>query len=96
MDIGLRVGVNNLVLSGESLNFSGKLKTVKVKNDKNSTKEEQQDEKIGAVDQIKKKYGFATPNVSIFYMFMISVLQGMEKLMLFKYRISTRSISLCS
>ncbi|GMY11090.1 isoform 2 of syntaxin-binding protein 5 [Fagus crenata] len=39
--------------------FTGKLKQMKVKNQKSSTKEEQQDEKAGAVDQIKKKYGFS-------------------------------------
>ncbi|KAM3709989.1 hypothetical protein ACJW31_02G216300 [Castanea mollissima] len=39
--------------------LTGKLKQIKVKNPKGSMKEEQQDEKGGAVDQIKKKYGFS-------------------------------------
>ncbi|XP_050241534.1 uncharacterized protein LOC126690430 isoform X2 [Quercus robur] len=39
--------------------LTGKFKQMKVKNPKGSTKEEQQDEKGGAVDQIKKKYGFS-------------------------------------
>jgi len=33
---------------------------------KTSSKEEQQDEQAGAVDQIKKKYGFSSSNVSIY------------------------------
>lgn len=43
------------------------MKNVKMKNDKTSAKEEQQDDKVGTVDQIKKKYGFSssTSNVSI-------------------------------
>lgn len=40
---------------------------MKTKNEKNPIKEEQQDEKAGAVDQIKKKYGFSKP-VSIHLM----------------------------
>lgn len=44
--------------------LTGKLKQLKVKNPKGSTKEEQQDEKGGAVDQIKKKYGFSLSGVS--------------------------------
>nr|POE59657.1 isoform 2 of syntaxin-binding protein 5 [Quercus suber] len=39
--------------------LTGKFKQIKVKNPKGSTKEEQQDEKGGAVDQIKKKYGYS-------------------------------------
>ncbi|KAJ9146863.1 hypothetical protein P3X46_029081 [Hevea brasiliensis] len=38
----------------------GKIKHMKVKNEKNINKEEEQDEKAGAVDQIKKKYGFSS------------------------------------
>ncbi|XVF18147.1 hypothetical protein REPUB_Repub10bG0187200 [Reevesia pubescens] len=38
---------------------AGKLKQMKVKNEKTIPKEEQQDEKSSAVDQIKKKYGFS-------------------------------------
>lgn len=45
--------------------FSGKLKQMKVKNEKTISKEEQQqDEKSSAVDQIKKKYGFSLHGVS--------------------------------
>ena len=44
--------------------LTGKFKQMKVKNPKGSTKEEQQDEKGGAVDQIKKKYGFSLSGVS--------------------------------
>lgn len=36
-----------------------------VKNQKSSIIEEQQDEKVGAVDQIKKKYGFSSSDVSL-------------------------------
>ncbi|KAF5960855.1 hypothetical protein HYC85_002064 [Camellia sinensis] len=38
--------------------IKGKLKEMKVKNEKVLSKEEPQEEKAGAVDQIKKKYGF--------------------------------------
>ncbi|XVF62302.1 hypothetical protein PTKIN_Ptkin08bG0206500 [Pterospermum kingtungense] len=38
---------------------AGKLKQMKVKNEKTISKEEPQDEKSSAVDQIKKKYGFS-------------------------------------
>lgn len=38
---------------------------MKLKNEKSSTKEEPQDEKAGAVDQIKKKYGFPISGVSL-------------------------------
>lgn len=45
---------------------------MKVKNQKSSSKEEQPEEKAGAVDQIKKKYGFSSSGVSaincIFFM----------------------------
>ncbi|XP_031406833.1 uncharacterized protein LOC116215316 isoform X2 [Punica granatum] len=57
-------GLNKKNLSSKFLTFKGKLKTAKAKNDKNGIKEEQQDEKVGAVDQIKKKYGFATSSES--------------------------------
>ncbi|KAL5538587.1 hypothetical protein UlMin_045509 [Ulmus minor] len=39
--------------------FKGKLKQMKPKNEKNSTREEQPDEKAVSVDQIKRKYGFS-------------------------------------
>ncbi|XP_052190065.1 uncharacterized protein LOC127799878 isoform X2 [Diospyros lotus] len=38
----------------------GKLKEIKVKNEKSPAKEEPQHEKASSVDQIKKKYGFST------------------------------------
>ena len=37
---------------------------MKVKNEKMPAKEEPQDEKAGAVDQIKRKYGLASSGVS--------------------------------
>lgn len=43
---------------------TGKLKHIKSKNEKNSSKEEKQEEKAGTVDQIKKKYGFSKSGVS--------------------------------
>lgn len=43
---------------------------MKLKNEKGTTKEEQQDAKAGAVDQIKKKYGFPTSSVSFASMHM--------------------------
>lgn len=57
---------NVLGLAADLLNisFSGKWKQMKGKNEKNNMKEEQQDEKTGAVDQIKKKYGFSHSGVS--------------------------------
>ncbi|KAF8011189.1 hypothetical protein BT93_J1724 [Corymbia citriodora subsp. variegata] len=51
-------GLNKKVLANKFQSFKGKL-PVKIKKEKRSTKEEPQDEKIGAVDQIKRKYGFA-------------------------------------
>ena len=45
--------------------FTGKLRHMKTKNEKNPTKEEHQDDKPGTVDQIKKKYGFSKAGVSI-------------------------------
>ncbi|PON82737.1 Guanine nucleotide-binding protein, beta subunit [Trema orientale] len=39
--------------------LKGKLKHMKTKNEKNFGKEEEQDEKCGTVDQIKRKYGFS-------------------------------------
>lgn len=37
---------------------------MKSKNDKSPTKEKPQDEKNGSVDDIKRKYGFASSTVS--------------------------------
>lgn len=60
------------VLIETSLNktTSGKLRQMKVKTEKNSAKVEEPDwnatdNKAGAVDQIKKKYGFSSAGVSI-------------------------------
>lgn len=38
---------------------------MKGKNQKSSISEEQQEENVGAVDQIKKKYGFSSSGVSL-------------------------------
>jgi hypothetical protein len=46
------------------VSFAGRIKQMNVKNEKN-IKEEVKDEKTGAVDQIKKKYGFSLSGVSI-------------------------------
>ncbi|KAE8010739.1 hypothetical protein FH972_007078 [Carpinus fangiana] len=44
--------------------FKGKLKQMKGKNQKSSISEKQQEEKVGAVDQIKKKYGLSSSGES--------------------------------
>ncbi|XP_034683738.1 uncharacterized protein LOC117913008 isoform X1 [Vitis riparia] len=54
----MMAALNKQKLTSKFQALKGKLKHVKLKNEKSSTKEEQQDEKAGAVDQIKKKYGF--------------------------------------
>ncbi|CAK7355561.1 unnamed protein product [Dovyalis caffra] len=46
-----------------SSSFAGKIKQMNAKNEKN-IKEEEKDEKTGAVDQIKKKYGFSVSGES--------------------------------
>lgn len=43
---------------------TGKLKNSKAKTEKVPVNEEPQDEKTGAIDQIKKKYGYASSGVS--------------------------------
>jgi len=49
------------------IEYAGRLKEMKGKIQKTSGKQEQeQDEQAGAVDQIKKKYGFSYSNVSTF------------------------------
>lgn len=48
------------------MQYTGRLKEMKGNIQKTSSKEEQQDEQAGAVDQIKKKYGFSSSNVSIY------------------------------
>lgn len=55
-----------------TISFAGKIKQMSVKNEKN-IKEEVKDEKTGAVDQIKKKYGFSLSGVSI-YLFLFCLM----------------------
>ncbi|XP_019172348.1 PREDICTED: uncharacterized protein LOC109167710 isoform X1 [Ipomoea nil] len=52
----------NLTTSFEAIR--GKFKSLKVKNDKVQVTESPQDEKTGAVDQIKKKYGYTSSETS--------------------------------
>ena len=54
------------------MQYTGRLKEMKGNIQKTSSKEKQQDEQAGSVDQIKKKYGFSSSNVSI-YPIMLSV-----------------------
>ncbi|XP_031269259.1 uncharacterized protein LOC116127759 isoform X2 [Pistacia vera] len=57
---GMLGNLNKQKLSSKFQAFKGTLKHMKVKNEKNiNIKEEQQDDKNSAVDQIKKKYGFS-------------------------------------
>ncbi|KAJ4837935.1 hypothetical protein Tsubulata_022530 [Turnera subulata] len=58
-DHNILAGLNKQKLASKFQAFTGKIKQMKGKNEKN-IKEEQQDEKAGAVDQIKKKYGFSS------------------------------------
>lgn len=51
--------LNTEKLASKFQAFRGKLMSMKAKNDNPPTKEEPQDEKNGAIDEIKKKYGFA-------------------------------------
>ncbi|CAM8948054.1 unnamed protein product [Rhodiola kirilowii] len=57
-------GLNTEKLASKFQVFKGKLKSMKAKNEKNPTKEEPHDEKNGAIDQIKKKYGFPSSTES--------------------------------
>ncbi|KAL0343065.1 UNVERIFIED_CONTAM: hypothetical protein Sangu_1193900 [Sesamum angustifolium] len=58
-------GLNRQNFTNTFQAIKGKLKHVKVKNDKVPINDEQQqDEKTGTVDQIKKKYGYASSGVS--------------------------------
>ncbi|XP_012065395.1 uncharacterized protein LOC105628567 [Jatropha curcas] len=59
-DQNILAALNKQKLASKFQAFTGKIKQMKVKNEKNINKEEQQDEKAGAVDQIKKKYGFSS------------------------------------
>ncbi|XP_010266195.1 PREDICTED: uncharacterized protein LOC104603774 isoform X3 [Nelumbo nucifera] len=52
------VASNKQKLSNKFHEIKGKLKQIKVRNEKTSSKEEHEDEKVSAIDQIKKKYGF--------------------------------------
>ncbi|XP_059623340.1 uncharacterized protein LOC132266480 [Cornus florida] len=54
----MMAALNKQKLTSKFQSLKGKWKQVKVKNEKASPKEDLQDEKAGAVDQIKKKYGF--------------------------------------
>ncbi|XP_044461920.1 uncharacterized protein LOC123193167 isoform X3 [Mangifera indica] len=57
---GMLGNLNKQKLSSTFQALKGSLKQKKVKNEKNNNiKEEQQDDKTSAVDQIKKKYGFS-------------------------------------
>ncbi|CAK9156297.1 unnamed protein product [Ilex paraguariensis] len=53
----MMAALNKQKLTSTFQAFKGKLKQMKVKNEKSPVKEEPVDEKAGAVDQIKKKYG---------------------------------------
>ncbi|KAG5245445.1 syntaxin-binding protein [Salix suchowensis] len=57
-DQNLLAALNKKKLASKFQAFTGKIKQMSVKNEKN-IKEEVKDEKTGAVDQIKKKYGFS-------------------------------------
>ncbi|RDY02840.1 Syntaxin-binding protein 5, partial [Mucuna pruriens] len=52
--------LNKKKLTGKFQALKGKLKEMKGNIQKTSSKEEQQEEQAGAVDQIKKKYGFSS------------------------------------
>ncbi|GMH06607.1 hypothetical protein Nepgr_008447 [Nepenthes gracilis] len=56
--------LNKKKLASKFLSFKGKLKQIKVKNEKTPVQEEPQDEKVSAVDQIKRKYGFPSSSES--------------------------------
>ncbi|KAF4364715.1 hypothetical protein G4B88_028638 [Cannabis sativa] len=55
----IMAALNKQNLANKFQALKGKLKHMKTKNEKNPTKEEHQDDKLGTVDQIKKKYGFS-------------------------------------
>ncbi|KAI3451362.1 hypothetical protein Pfo_008027 [Paulownia fortunei] len=59
-------GLNRQNITNKFQAIKGKLKHVKVKTDKVPVNDEPQDEKAGAVDQIKKKYGYASSGESSF------------------------------
>lgn len=64
---GILSGISKQKLASKFTSFKGKLKQMTAKNNEKSvvTNEEKHEEKSGAtVDQIKKKYGFASSEVS--------------------------------
>lgn len=66
---GLLSGLSKQKMANRFSNFKGKLKQMTAKNEKSVvTNDEKHEENNGAtVDQIKKKYGFASSEVSFFY-----------------------------
>ncbi|KAK7252631.1 hypothetical protein RIF29_36717 [Crotalaria pallida] len=58
-------GLNKKKWAGKFQAMKGKLKEMKGNNQKTSDKEEQQEEKAGSLDQIKKKYGFSSSSNEI-------------------------------
>ncbi|KAG4951925.1 hypothetical protein JHK85_045792 [Glycine max] len=73
--------LNKKKLTGKFQALKGRLKEMKGNIQKTSSKEEQQDEQAGAVDQIKKKYGFSSSNETSFAKLAESKLQeNMKKL----------------
>ncbi|XP_034223621.1 uncharacterized protein LOC117633893 isoform X2 [Prunus dulcis] len=73
--------LNKEKLASKFMAFKGKvLKQMKSKTEKNSTKEEQQDEKVGQVDQIKRRYGFSSSEANIAKMAESKLQENMKKL----------------
>lgn len=73
--------LNKEKLASKFMAFKGKvLKQMKSKTEKNSTKEEQQDEKVGQVDQIKRRYGFSSNEANIAKMAESKLQENMKKL----------------
>ncbi|XP_065855738.1 uncharacterized protein [Euphorbia lathyris] len=60
----LAAALNKQKLASKFQAFKGKIKQMKVKNEKIINKEQEQDEKADVVDQIKKKYGFSSSSES--------------------------------
>lgn len=58
--------LNKEKLASKFMAFKGKvLKQMKTKSEKTSPKEEQQDEKVGSVDEIKRRYGFSSAETNV-------------------------------
>ncbi|CAL8171514.1 unnamed protein product [Prunus armeniaca] len=73
--------LNKEKLASKFMAFKGKvLKQMKSKTEKNSTKEEQQDGKVGQVDQIKRRYGFSSNEANIAKMAESKLQENMKKL----------------